>query len=179
MEDIKFQVLDNDDEFHCEVNMLYKNKKETTEGSHYFGISKLSCFLCEIILSTNTNIKYAGTHGLFFSYNIDKILEDNPNVASRLIENMRKVLLEHQKEFFEESLKGCNDDVINCFLLIPDDKLVEIFNHIIWNEKSSEVLQSSHRYLVSGKEEEIAGFHPENLDKPLSDYTTYLSGEIN
>jgi hypothetical protein len=73
---IAYKILDNPASHHAELAILkYCHDSKINLDSIGIGISKLSCFICHIVLK-HYGIKEIGTHGLLYVEHHSKVLED-------------------------------------------------------------------------------------------------------
>lgn len=83
----EIEILSNPLMLHAEVNAVCARDKLEHAGKvveKYIGISKLSCFLCEVIIQDHP---HRGTHGLLYQYASAKdIILDSPVLCERLLQ---------------------------------------------------------------------------------------------
>lgn len=177
---LDIEVLDNEHKLHCEVNVLEKF------GSNidYIGISKLSCFLCHVILESKgihyneasklgISNAYAGIHGLFFYYDPRHLLEDE-DIANGIVEYMEEVITRHRADAFREALAKSNKSPIDFFL----EELSEEDIRMILQHNDFQQLPVQHGDYCLEECDQITGFHPnpDCADISLSYYNSVLLG---
>lgn len=157
---MQVEILKNDNKLHCEVNSLSQFTNEFAHSTNYIGISKLCCFLCEVVLS-HYKVPHSGTHGLLFSYPVSTILEKDPSLATAIVTAFRKAF--GGEENLEVFLKAKNLTEIK-----------EVVDDIFRDGQSI----SQNQAHSMGKEEHmescINDFHPHDLCRSLADYTNLL-----
>lgn len=109
---VEIEVLQNPHQLHCEVNIRERKialEKQGIKVVNYIGISKLSCYLCEVVVG---DTPHRGTHGQFFWYKIYEVIKNNPLCAERLVKTL-EFRIKNAPALFMPSGISSLDDFIN------------------------------------------------------------------